>query len=513
MTSKWSKILVYILLLSRLIYANNVSYVPFVRRGIVYKVKEVVELEVAIDLSNIRKNCMFIKSHVSKFLASKHMSEISFAYLVNRTLIETDRFCQSPVFSLSQSSLVQHHVQKRQAVLVAAGLGMLASYVTTQLFSSSSHSGRIEQHNFHALDSEMMHLQEYVKSLTIGIENYKSQSHAQLRLLQFQTMMQSVMTQAKSASDGLVRLTQGELSTEIVSVEQAKQEVEKLGRLAHKLNAKLPFEDILSLYVFPVKHTLSRDSIEFSISIPLVSEKYENWRFLHAPIFVEHENEPVFLTPEPKNSYLAVPQTGESIVLSDNDFSHCTKWYNDYFCTFLPTRREDDFCLVSLFHEPSEAEKSCDFSLPAFPTYILTHLNENQFLLSLNRTSLSFEEICPKGKTSFGTFFRGQTLIQVKDGCSVSTKMFDIPVFSSIQQKVRVRPFSPSVSGILAKTKNATLAPAFSLLQHIRLQEIPVSTPLDQWPYHLGTLFFLVALFVIVIVVLRCVFAKRIVND
>ena len=262
----------------------------------------------------------------------------------------------------------------------------------------------MEEQKFRILDKEMRNLQHFVHSICLQVDAHEKVTLAPIRILQFQTYLQTVLNHVRSVSQGYIDLIQGTLSSSIIPVQGIKVEVMQLAKLATSIGASLPFSDVLSLYVFPVKHSLGNEKVSFSISIPLVNEEYENWKFLHAPIVVERSQEPVFISPKPRNSYLAAPKICQPIVLSDNDLDHCTSWYDDYFCTYLPTRREDDNCLLSLFLEPFEVMQNCDFSFPSLPSFVLTHLNEDQFLLSLNISSLSWEKHCADEAPQFGVF-------------------------------------------------------------------------------------------------------------
>ena len=424
----------------------KVTYAPFIRKGKLFRVQAVVDLHIHVDLSMIRSSCLAVHGAIKNLSLSRHNQDPQFSFAVNRTILEVERFCAEPIFSLDPDALMQHHISKRQALLLGAGIGLLSSYVATQLFSSSSHSKQMEEHNFNVLDEEMRNLQHFVHSICLQVDAHEKATSAQIRILQFQSYLQTVLNHVRSISQGYVDLIQGTLSSNIIPVQKVKAEVDQLASLATSIGASLPFSDVLSLYVFPVKHSLGLKKVSFSISIPLINEEYENWKFLHAPIVVERSHEPIFISPQPRNSYLAVPTFGQPIVLSDNDLDHCTSWYDDYFCTYLPTRRDDDSCLVSLFLEPTEVMQNCDFSFPSFPSFVLTHLNEGQFLLSLNISSLSWEKKCADAAPQFGVFSRGQHLFSPGHNCSWTTRLFNIPAFTPVQKSVRVRPFVPKIT-------------------------------------------------------------------
>ena len=486
------------------------TFAPFVRKGRVLRVKAVIDLTFVVDFSKIRESCKEVKDIVKQMHNSRHADEAHFKNSVKRTVQETERLCQNPIFSLSHSDTLLYHRSKRQ-ILLPLLTGALASYAVSNLFSSSTHSAEIENHNFKVLDKEMQDLQTYVGLLSTRIEAVQSRNEAQLRLVQIQSFLQSTRFTIESLSSGFIDLIQGKLSERILPISQAKRELASISKLATTFKAHLPFGDVLSFYTFPVTHSIEGNIVTFKISLPVVDEAYLNWRFLQAPIAVEHFTESIFVTPIPAKEYLAVPESGISVALSQADLDHCTQWSDDFFCTYLPTRRNDDACLEALFHEPTDVISTCDFKIPSFPKYVLTHLNENQFLLSLNISSLSFEEICPSnGKRNFGEYRQGQTLINVTTGCSISTKLFDIPSFTSIKKEVRIRPFSPSINDSRFFSPDIPhLSEAFSLLQHRSLRILENDSPWVHWPFHLSTLIIIVIIVITMFAVLRCVYARR----
>ena len=487
------------------------TFAPFVNTGKIFQVKAVVDLVIEFDFSRIRESCdAALFSVKASRQSSRHKTNPQFMFLLNRLATDVQTLCDDPIFSLSPHDLTQSHVEKRQAVLGGIAIGALASYVTNQLFASSSHSMKVEKHNFHTLDKEMRNMQKFVSALVIKIEQHQSVVDAQMRLLQLQAVLQSTRQHVKSASDEFVRLLQGQLSHDILSTQAAKQQLASLRTLAASQSAHLPFEDVFSLFVFPVHHTMHGSHVSFSVSVPLVSAKYTNWRFLQAPMVIEHNNEHTFVTPNPRKHFLAAPENGESVVLSESDLAHCTSWYRDFFCTYLPNRRKDDTCLVSLFHEPADVLKVCDFFVPYFPDYVLTHLNEKQFLLSLNISSLSYEEKCSSGNSTFGTFLRGQRLIELPEGCSLSTKLFDVPAYTSVQRAVRVRPFAPVLHNSFFKGNISALAPEFTLLQHEALQEFENENPLEHWPLFVVTIVIMFVIMCMSFVMLRCIYRNRV---
>ena len=483
------------------------TYAPFIKKGRILRVRAVIDLHIHVDFSTIRSQCQEIYNSAKLLKLSSHADDTHFRFSADRALLEVERLCKSPIFSLSHHDLLQIHRERRQLGLGIA-VGAIASYAVSSLFSSSTHSSKVENHNFEILDKEIQGLQTYLATLATRIEKSKSKSEAQLRLVQIQAFAQSTRTIVSEISNGFISLIQGRLSTDILPVGLAKIELAKISRLASSFKAHLPFSDVLSLYTFPVLHEMEEKHITFTIRIPLVDREYVHWRFLQSPMLIEHDSDKVFITPIPRKSHLAVPTSGNSIALSRADLDHCSQWSNDYFCTYLPTRRNDDACLDSLFHEPTDIMSVCDFSLPDFPEYVLTHLNENQFLLSLNISSLSFEETCDNG-TRFGTFMHGQKIIQLSDGCSISTKLFDIPRFSAIQRSVRIRPFLPTFNKDILDKNITSLSPEFSLLQHWKLRELENETPLSHWPFHLGTLLIAILFVISMFTCLRIVFRRR----
>ena len=150
---------------------------------------------------------------------------------------------------------------------------------------------------------------------------------------------------------------------------------------------------------------------------------------------------------------------------------------------------------------------ACDFTMPKFPQFALTHLNENEFLLSLNISSLSFEENC-LGNSSFGTFSRGQTLIKVSKGCSLTTKLFEIPTYTSVQRSVRVRPFTPRLHEDFLQQNISLFDADFSLLQHFKLKKLENESVLSHWPLHLGTAILILGVVIVALVTLRCLRPK-----
>ena len=501
----WSRIFI-IFCLPSLLKAK--TFAPFVRAGRVFRVKAVVDIQFEFDFSLIRESCANISATMSQSRGRRARNNRGFDRLVDQLEQEVENLCDDPIFSLRPHDLTQAHIVKRQAFLGGLAVGALVSYVTNNLFSSSSHSMRVEKHNFHVLDQEMQNLQEFVRDQSVRIENYAEATDLNILVLQHQAYLQRLQSRAKSASDGFISLLQGHLSHNVLSPSEAKEQLAALRALASAHEAHLPFDDVLSLFLFPVTHVMQDHRVSFTLSVPLVGEKYTNWRFLQAPMFLEQELGSAFLTPAPKNVFLAVPPDGDPVALSESDMSHCTHWEGDYFCTYLPNRRRDDQCLVSLFREPEEVLQTCDFSMSLFPEFVLTHLNENQFLLSLNVSSLSFEEKC-KDNSSFGTYYFGQTLINVHQGCSVSTKLFDIPAYSSIQRSVRVRPFAPRYNGNFFKGNLSHLAKEFSLLQHIKLAELENETPLSHWPWHVATFCSVLTVVIVIFIVLRYVYGNR----
>lgn len=484
------------------------TFAPFINKGRILRVRAVIDLHIHVDFSTIRSQCREVYDSAKLLKISSHSDDSHFRYSAERALLEVERLCKSPIFSLSHHDLLQIHREKRQ-LGIGLAIGAVASYAVSSLFSSSTHSTKVENHNFKILDKEIQDLQTYMATLATRIEKSKSKSEAQLRLVQIQAFAQSTRSIVSEVSNGFVSLIQGRLSTEILPVGLAKIELAKISKLASSLKAHLPFSDVLSLYTFPVSHEMGEKHITFAIRIPLINREYTHWRYLQSPMMIEHGSNKIFITPTPRKSHLAVPDSGNSIALSQADLDHCSIWMNDYFCTYLPTRRSDDACLDSLFHEPTNVMSTCDFSLPDFPEYVLTHLNENQFLLSLNISSLSFEEKCDNGTTLFGSFLQGQTLIQVPNGCSFGTQLFDIPIYSSIQRSVRVRPFLPTLNKELLRTNVTFLSPEFSLLQHRRLTELENDTPLSHWPFHLGTLLIIILCVASMFVCLRIIFNRR----
>ena len=484
------------------------TFAPFVRAGRVFQVKAVVDINFEFDFSSIRDSCSNVSALVQQSQNNRRKKGKGFVNLVDQMAVDVQNLCDDDIFTLGSHDLSQSHVVKRQAFLGGLAVGALVSYVTNSLFSSSSHSMRIEKHNFHVLDQEMQNLQNFVRDQSSRLENYARATDMSILVLQHQAFFQRLAVRVKSMSDGFIRLLQGQLSHDVLSPREAKIQLAALRAIAAAQEARLPFDDVLSLFLFPVRHEMNGHHVSFTVSVPLVGEKYENWRFLHAPVFLERNEGSAFVTPAPKKVYLAVPVGGIPIALSESDLSHCTHWEGDFFCTYIPDARKDDQCLISLFHEPEEILRTCDFSMPYFPDYVLTHLNENQFLLSLNISSLSYEERC-KVNSTFGTFVRGQTLIDVPQGCAITTKLFDIPAYSSVQRSVRVRPFVPRVHENFFQGNLSHLAGEFSLLQHITLAKLENDTPLSHWPWHVATLLIMCAIFIVTFVVLRYVHAKR----
>ena len=481
---------------------HGITFAPFVDRGRVFRVKAVIDLNFWVDFSSIRENCNDVLQTAKLLRKSRHAGS-QFDHFVSHTVKEVTRLCKDLIFSLQRHDLLRISRKKRQ--LAALGIGALTTFAVEELFHSSSHSAKVEKHNFKVLDREMQNLQTFVQALVTNVETTQSRYNAQIRLLQIQTFIQGTRSEIQTLSSGYIDLIQGNLSPSILPVSQGKEELVNVNKIAATFKAHLPFKDVLSLYSFPVSHEIEGESVRFSIKLPLVDRVYTNWRFLHAPMQIDHFSEPIFVTPEPRKFSLAVPESGTPIALSQADLDHCTKWSGDHFCTYLPTGRKDDACLVSLYHDPSEVMTTCNFSIPYFPVYVLTHLNGNEFLLSLNISSLSYESICRNGSDTFGTYSRGQTLIRLENGCSISTKLFDIPSFTPVQRSVRVRPFTPTLDVSKFNQNVTTLSPEFSLLQHQVLMKIEKNdSPWSHWPFHFGTIVIVLAIVVIILIVIRC---------
>ena len=231
------------------------TFAPFVRKGRVLRVKAVIDLTFVVDFSKIRESCKEVKDIVKQMHNSRHADEAHFKHSVKRTVQETERLCQNPIFSLSHSDTLLYHRSKRQ-ILLPLLTGALASYAVSNLFSSSTHSAEIENHNFKVLDKEMQDLQTYVGLLSTRIEAVQSRNEAQLRLVQIQSFLQSTRFTIESLSSGFIDLIQGKLSDRILPISQAKRELASISKLATTFKAHLPFGDVLSFYTFPVTHSI-----------------------------------------------------------------------------------------------------------------------------------------------------------------------------------------------------------------------------------------------------------------
>ena len=480
------------------------AYAPFARRGRIFRTTAVVDLHFAVDLSSINQICTQISGNFSHSYWPKETK--TFELWRKQTLEEIAALCNEPIFGFG----VKEADRERRSLLVAVALGAVGAWVADKIFSSSSHSATVNDHNLKVIDKEVANLQNLARITIMSINRQKNKAEKEFRLEQFRTKLQHVSTKVKGLSSGFARLLQGSLSPEIVSLSQAHVLLETLENIARKVKAEVPFSDAMFLYLFPVKHQVHRGRFDFYISVPLVESSYSNWKFLHHPIVFKGGQGPVFLSARPEHDILAREEpTGKVIVLSDGDLEHCVVWEHDYFCSFLPMEKED-LCLKDLFQFPERAPKSCDFVKPGFEEFLLTHIDENEFLLSLNSSSLKIEQKCDNG-TTFFALQRGQHRLRVPSGCMLFSPVFTIPRFTPIKQValIRLHPFPADIAGLpLPEEEIKQLSPDFSLLQHKRLQESTGSW-LPSWLIHLLQAVATMVFVVILLVCLRQWYARK----
>lgn len=464
-----------------------------------YRTSAVVDVRLSLDFSGLASICSSIKTNFLK-MPEYHAD---FEIWRNQTVVELHLLCQEPVFHLAEKDKSRH---KRSPFLIAAGVGLFFSLVASKLFSSSSHSMEVNDHNIKMLDEQVQNLQVFSRKLAAAVERNKKDSTREFRLLQFQGQLSRVSSFVGRVSRGIINLLHGFLSQEILSLAQASSLMEDLTEVAVQQKARLPFSDHLSLYLFPVKHVRNKGHIDFFISIPLVQETFSLYRFLNFPIAFSGKRGSVFLKAKPDHEFLARRDgSNDVVVMTETDLQHCALWENDAFCSYLPAEQED-VCLQDLFQSPGKGAKSCDFELPHFESHLLSHLDDNQFLLSLNVSSVHVEEKCPN-ETSFFTLERGQHILQVTPGCSLHSGLFHVPAFTPIQKSAGIRfsVFPAIIEDLPANEKEIEdMSSFFSMLEHRSLME-----KIPTWKSQVVTGIIIIAIVGIGLEILRRCFQSR----
>ena len=136
------------------------TFAPFINKGRILRVRAVIDLHIHVDFSTIRSQCREVYDSAKLLKISSHSDDSHFRYSAERALLEVERLCKSPIFSLSHHDLLQIHREKRQ-LGIGLAIGAVASYAVSSLFSSSTHSTKVENHNFKILDKEIQDLQTY----------------------------------------------------------------------------------------------------------------------------------------------------------------------------------------------------------------------------------------------------------------------------------------------------------------------------------------------------------------
>lgn len=473
-----------------LLYVKAESYVPFVRDGNVYRTSAVIDISLKVDPAVYLLECNDLRKAIARLQSG---STLNYQSLRKNLIQQVDRACLELAYMLPRARY------KRQ--LLTFGLGAIAALVSEEFFSSSSHSAEMQDHRFEEVREEIKYLQKFANATSRYLQKLEVEAERQISLLRLDSLVGRLGISVKSLTNGHTSLWQGKLTPDTLPLDSSVALLKNLTAFAVEKHLKLPFSDPALLYTFPVR----REGKRFFISVPLVSHSFELWRFLHTPILINEDTAPAFVIPMPAVHLLAFdPDSGETISMSDHKLAQCVVWQKNHFCSYL-AEEDPDFCLTHLFHSPAEIDSSCDFKQPQFAAaYVLSHLDEARFLLTLNESSLSFETRC-KGQSTFGSYQFGQTVFTVPNRCSITTKYFTIPSFTPVRSEIRLRPLPPRLQ--LALPKSHVKAPAFSARQLSEL-DLYSTSYWTFWPYHVSTWAGLVIIISLFFVVLRCAYSR-----
>ena len=439
------------------------SFAPFVHTGRILRPNSIVKLHFHWNMHAFHTACNNLVKLSSELNQTNYDPNlISWTTSANNII---EQLCSHSPFYLNQ--------KKQRSILLGIGIGALASYAIQSIFPHHDKQSSINDHNIKHLDNEIANLQKFVAKTAHALKAQSMLQQKSTLVLQLHDQISLSYNIIQNHLRGVISCMQGNLSPDIIPIQQAESIIYSLKSSAAKSNARLPFDDIMSLYTFPLSHTIENNVLLFSLPIPLIDSEYSIWELMSVPLFIDHPSYPAFISPKPEHSMLAIKEYSNPIPLSAIDLKHCTKFFNDYFCTFIPEKRKTDSCLASLFQDPEHATATCDFSLTKFNSFSLTNLNNYQYILSLNISKLSFETKCPNGST-YGFYHLGQTHITTAPHCHTITRLFTLPSFTTIHKTIKIRPFTPIPKHLpLQPQQFPFLDNDFSLLQHKTLLNAP----------------------------------------
>lgn len=311
---------------------------------------------------------------------------------------------------------------------------------------------------FHALTSHLSTVSGAVNHLS-GAVSYVAAG------LHLEAAFDYVSGCISRASAGIQLLASGQLSTDILSLFEAKLAFQQLEAMARGYGLQVAVADALHLFSTPFSYFLNSTHLVAMLHVPAFAPEdcLTLWELSPLPIVASPEGG--YLRIEAEHQWLAIseglPADRKAALFSDSDFQRqCSESSHNTWTCDEPVIRTDlaSSCLATLFLT-GELLPSCKVS-PAVRSDFAYTASGGLIAFFPNTTDLAL--MCPQGDSSYFTSPPGLVSISVPMGCSLHADDWVVPAtLSSPLQPLTEHTYSVDV------TFGSLLVPAVS----------PVSAP------------------------------------
>ena len=241
-----------------------------------------------------------------------------------------------------------------------------------------------------------------------------------------QLSIKSLFSAIRLYSNQMNELIQGKIPADLFTAE-AFDQLKIQAKISH--SPGIATEDYLSFLQLPYEMYKYGENIHIVLIIPMKAENFKLYRFEdnYPPIRVKSHSYNIKYQPESK--YLAISDSSNYMILTDNDLNNCIKIFANYFCNNRVVYKNidsvPDKCITNLYRRKEDGIfRNCKIKMKR-ASFSLQKINENTYFLYSGHPIQLKTEFSNLSSTE-RTFYDGDFLILTDKITSFSTDRFRI---------------------------------------------------------------------------------------